>query len=56
MALRPVQVATKAGVLLQDLRDNRCHHHSGVLIMVDRNNSRDTALMVRCDTAQIVLG
>lgn len=56
MALRPVQVDTKAGVHLQDLRDNRCHHHNGVLTMAGLHSNRDMALMVRCDTAHYVHG
>ena len=51
MALRLVQVVIKAGALHQDLRDNRCHHHSGVQTTVDPPNNRVTGLTVRCTTA-----
>jgi hypothetical protein len=47
MALHLVQVDTRAGVLLQDPRGNRCHHHNGVPTMVGLLNNRDMVLMVR---------
>lgn len=45
MALRLVQVVIKAGALHQDLRDNRCHHHSGAQTTVDLPNNRVMGLM-----------
>lgn len=55
MALRLVQVAIKAGALLQDLRDNRCHHHSGAQTTVDLPNNRVTGLMVRRSIAKVTV-
>jgi hypothetical protein len=55
MALHLVQVGTKAGVLLQDLKGNRCHHLSGVPTMVALPNSRDMAHMVRCEKFKLFI-
>lgn len=55
MALRLVRVVIKVGAHLQDLRDNRCHHHSGAQTTVDLPNNRVTGLMVRCSTAKITV-
>jgi hypothetical protein len=55
MALLLVEVGTKAGALLQDLRDNRCHHHSGVPTMVALRNSKVMAHMVRYGKSKLFI-